>query len=339
MRMSSPAALAALPAVALALAACTMQSPRTSGAELESAAAPSPQPLAIAPAQLLGPMEAGALARDTGLRYEDLGSSVLLSGDNLRARFFPNNDKVSIDGQMLSMGEAARRDDGMLVVPPDGVRAVRRAVAAAQSRSVARFLRPSVVVAPPPSPLPTRVDSPVVPPRPTPAAPAPIQPGPGWVPSASENRWAWIVVHHSDDREGSCGKYDRVHRGKGWEGCGYHFVIGNGTLSGDGEVEPSDRWREQRIGAHTRVSPTDNHFNERGIGICLVGDFQNGGQPSAAQFQSLVRLTRWLMARYGISADHVLRHRDCKSTECPGKNFPWTAFQADIQNGTCASPP
>lgn len=337
MRIGSSVAPVAVVAAALALAACTSDRVRDRGGDGPPAVAAAPVEPAAPAAPVVGPMDAGSLAKDTGLKYEDLGLSVLLSNESLRARFFPNNDKVSIDGQMLSMGEAARRDAGVLVVPPDGVKAVRRAVAAARAKQRERSVAVVPIPLPPLPPAPTPVKAGAPAPRAT--GPAPIAAGPGWVPAAADHRWTWIVIHHSDDREGSCGKYDRVHRDKGWEGCGYHFVVGNGTQTADGEVEASDRWREQRIGAHTRVSPTDNRYNEHGIGICLVGDFDKGRGPTAAQYQSLVRLTRWLMARYGVTPERVLPHRACKATECPGKNFPWAAFKADIETPPAPNPP
>ena len=123
-------------------------------------------------------------------------------------------------------------------------------------------------------------------------------------------------------------KYDRYHRNvKHWEhGCGYHFVIGNGTETLDGEVEMGPRWTRQLHGAHAKTP--DNRFNDFGIGICLVGDFDEGlGRPTAAQMESLVQLTAWLMARYRISTGNVQGHCDCCQTCCPGRNFPWARFR------------
>jgi N-acetylmuramoyl-L-alanine amidase len=148
--------------------------------------------------------------------------------------------------------------------------------------------------------------------------------------SGSERAWRYIVVHHSDDESGCCAKYDAVHRGKGWDCCGYDFVIGNGTQTGDGQVEVGPRWVSQTTGAHAKTP--DNRYNDYGVGIVLVGDFEHGCGPSARQYESLVRLTKWLMARYGISASNVLRHGDCKSTACPGKNFPWGKFLSDVSS-------
>ena len=107
-------------------------------------------------------------------------------------------------------------------------------------------------------------------------------------------------------------------------------MIGNGSLSGDGEVEVSQRWTRQLHGAHAKTP--DNRYNDFGIGITLVGDFEQGsGRPTQAQMRSLVRLTQWLMDRYGIPMANVKGHCDCKATCCPGKNFPWRELRMKLR--------
>lgn len=314
----------------------TAVAPRTAPGVAGPVAPPTPRsptaptapamPPAFAPAS--GPMDATALARETGLKVEDVGSSVLLSSADVRARFFPGTDRLSIDGRSVPMGSTCRREGAGLVVPAAGVDAVRKAVrdAAVQRASVTplAIAYPKIAPSKPFAPLPP-ID---VKPRPAAARRAPGA-DPSWTAlSRPERAWRYIVIHHSDDTEGACEKYDRVHRAKGWDGCGYHFVIGNGTQSGDGEVEVGPRWRTQMHGAHTKTP--DNRFNDHGIGVVLVGDFERGGRPTARQYEALVSLTRWLMVRYGVSADRVLRHSDCKPTACPGKFFPWSRFVADL---------
>jgi hypothetical protein len=148
----------------------------------------------------------------------------------------------------------------------------------------------------------------------------------------TERRWKWIVIHHSDDRSGNAAKYHAQHLAQGWEnGLGYNFVIGNGTLSGDGEIEVGSRWVRQIQGAHTKTD--DNCFNEEGIGICLVGDFENGGRPTAAQMAALSRLCLWLMDRYDIPLENVRGHCDCKPTACPGRHFPWAELRSRLAAG------
>ena len=104
------------------------------------------------------------------------------------------------------------------------------------------------------------------------------------------------------------------------------WSLAHGSMTGDGQVEVTTRWPVQKHGAHAKTN--DNRFNDFGVGIVMVGDFEKGPGPSAAQYASLLRLTRWLMARYDITSDRVLRHGDTKSTACPGRNFPWGRFSA-----------
>ena len=61
-----------------------------------------------------------------------------------------------------------------------------------------------------------------------------------------------------------------------------------------------------------------------------MGDFEDRGRPTRAQMDSLVRLSRFLMARYDISECDVIGHADCKATACPGRLFPWSEFRSRL---------
>ena len=130
--------------------------------------------------------------------------------------------------------------------------------------------------------------------------------------------WRYIVIHHSATASGSAAVFHASHKARGWDGLGYHFVIGNGTGSGDGVVEVGYRWRDQRTGAHTGSTP-GNAYNEYGIGICIVGNFSNS-MPSRAQLTSLNQLVCHLQDTYNIPAHNIIGHRDAPNaaTECPG---------------------
>jgi N-acetyl-anhydromuramyl-L-alanine amidase AmpD len=132
-------------------------------------------------------------------------------------------------------------------------------------------------------------------------------------------RWDYIVIHHSDTASGNERVFDRYARNeRGWLGVGYHFVIGNGNGSGDGEVEVTFRWEKQLHGAHAGVKK----YNEHGVGICLVGDFERG-HPTPRQMASLAALVNYLQERCRIPTAHILLHRHLKNTRCPGRNFPF----------------
>ena len=135
--------------------------------------------------------------------------------------------------------------------------------------------------------------------------------------------WNAIVLHHSDTRRDTTATIDAAHRHRGWDGIGYHFVIGNGWNMPDGQVDPTFRWVQQREGAHAGSSPLSKPFNEAGIGICLVGNFEED-QPSAYQEERLAELCAVLIRHLpGLTPASIIGHRDVpgKQTLCPGKNL------------------
>ena len=143
--------------------------------------------------------------------------------------------------------------------------------------------------------------------------------------------WRYIVIHHAAVQSGDAAFIHRLHLDKGWDGLGYHFVIGNGTRSGDGQIEVGFRWKQQSHGAHARATPNDdNRWNLHGIGICLVGDF-TAGRPSQRQMDALVTLVRNLMREYDIPARSVVPHSGVSATVCPGPRFPWDEFKARLR--------
>ncbi len=144
-----------------------------------------------------------------------------------------------------------------------------------------------------------------------------------WQPDVPARHWTYIVLHHTASSRGSVESINEAHlqrrdkNGNHWLGIGYHFVVGNGNGMGDGEIEPTFRWRQQLQGAH---AGEDEH-NKHGIGIAVVGNFDLG-PPSSAQIASVRRLVRVLRVRYGIETSNIIRHSEIKATACPGKYFP-----------------
>ncbi len=148
---------------------------------------------------------------------------------------------------------------------------------------------------------------------------------------AAERPWRYIVLHHTGTDAGSVESIHRAHLrrkdkyGRHWLGIGYHFVVGNGNGMGDGEVEPTFRWKQQIQGAHAGVS----EYNEYGIGIALVGNFEKH-RPTSRQLASVEQLVSALCRRYGIPPERVLGHRDIKATACPGRLFPLEEIRQQI---------
>ena len=144
-------------------------------------------------------------------------------------------------------------------------------------------------------------------------------------------RWQFIVVHNSGTRQGNARVFDYYHRHvrRMQNGLAYHFVIGNGTSTGNGQVEVGDRWRRQINGGHVH----SDYLNNISLGICLVGDF-NRGQPTRAQLDSCEELIRYLRERCGKTdrgTIPVRPHREMNPprwpTDCPGDDFPYSWFR------------
>ena len=143
-------------------------------------------------------------------------------------------------------------------------------------------------------------------------------------------RWKFIIVHNSGTRQGNARAFDYYHRKirRMRNGLAYHFVIGNGTSSRNGQIEIGDRWRRQINGGHVH----SDYMNNIGLGICLVGDF-NRDQPTRAQLEACEELIRYLQERCGKSDGRSLivrPHREVNpprwATDCPGDAFPYGWF-------------
>src|SRR5438034_2275535 len=130
---------------------------------------------------------------------------------------------------------------------------------------------------------------------------------------------------------GNARAFDYYHRHvrRMQNGLAYHFVIGNGTSTGNGQIEVGDRWRRQINGGHVH----SDYLNNISLGICLVGDF-NRDQPTRAQLESCEELIRYLRERCGKidRRDIPVRpHREMNPprwpTDCPGDVFPYSWFR------------
>ena len=99
---------------------------------------------------------------------------------------------------------------------------------------------------------------------------------------------------------------DAWHKARGWNGCGYHYIIRR-----NGDLENGRGIAKQ--GAHT------SGHNAESIGICLVGGMlKNGGSDcnfTMAQYETLSILWSELGIKYpGIK---LSAHRDYSDKECP----------------------
>ena len=133
----------------------------------------------------------------------------------------------------------------------------------------------------------------------------------------------YIVIHCSDtppSMDVGASDIDRWHRAKGWFRIGYHFVIRrNGEIEFGREVN--------QVGAHTL------HYNERSVGICLIGGRKENSRQAEnnftpAQFETLEKLVTELEQKFPKA--NVVGHCQLnKGRECPSFDVPtWMSHRA-----------
>lgn len=143
-----------------------------------------------------------------------------------------------------------------------------------------------------------------------------------------EDRWQAIVIHHSGSVVGSPETIDAQHKGLRLDGLGYHFVIGNGSGFGDGDIHVGYRWLDQLPGAHVG-GEQGAWFNHNAIGICLIGDGRR--RPfTDQQARRLVQIVATLAERLDIAPDRIYLHSDLAPTDSPGRLFPEAAFREQL---------
>ncbi len=142
--------------------------------------------------------------------------------------------------------------------------------------------------------------------------------------STAIHPWRFIVLHHSASRGGDAQVIDRDHVAQnGWDGIGYHFVLGNGVDMPLGRIEATFRWRQQSHGAHAGALPLQKQFNTDGIGVCLIGNYEKQAIDPLVE-RRLVELCARLIDRVPtLSVGRIIGHRDVpgKSTACPGRGI------------------
>ena len=140
--------------------------------------------------------------------------------------------------------------------------------------------------------------------------------------------WKYVVIHHSASDSGNAASIGKYHKDeKGWvNGLGYHFLIGNGNGSRDGQIEVGNRWDAQIDGAHAGK----DEYNKHGVGICLIGNFEEG-YPTSSQISSLTYLINYLQERCNIPRNQVIMHRTFRKTACPGIHFPYNKVMANLR--------
>lgn len=105
---------------------------------------------------------------------------------------------------------------------------------------------------------------------------------------------------------------DRMHRRRGWSGCGYNAVIPQ-----SGEIQ------DQRGGYPTRpygkiaahVGGCGPGWNKRSIGVSLAGGVKEDGKTpennfNQDQMEALEQYIRWVVGAFKVQWENVIGHRD-----------------------------
>lgn len=135
----------------------------------------------------------------------------------------------------------------------------------------------------------------------------------------------YIIMHDSLTKDGetvSWGAIRKFHKEvKGWSDIGYHFGI---ELIGETYEVLLGRIIGQQ-GAHCPG------FNTIGIGICLIGNFDESTVPEG-QWDLAVKLVAHLSMALGIANANIMGHREAMPGErtCPHKNFDCVLFRYDV---------
>lgn len=144
---------------------------------------------------------------------------------------------------------------------------------------------------------------------------------------AEPAKWQAIIIHDSSTNSGSADRLNELHESDGRGGLGYHFVIGNGTDSADGEIEAGFRWRLQAQGRFL-AGPEAGKWHRVAIGIVLVGD-TDLATLTDAQRESLLHLVASIQERFGIRSDQVHVHLG-KDGQGAAEGFSLKGFRASL---------
>jgi len=138
-----------------------------------------------------------------------------------------------------------------------------------------------------------------------------------------------IIIHHSLTRDGETVSWQAIRRYHmqelGWSDCGYHAGV---EIVAEIPEVLLGRWFTT-VGAHCLG------MNDKSIGICVVGNFDDEDQARAmltdGRFQTLIRLVNNLASLFDIPASRICPHRQFAAHKtCPGAKFPWDLFMDGI---------
>ena len=119
----------------------------------------------------------------------------------------------------------------------------------------------------------------------------------------------WLIIHCSAVMPSQTSSIEQItewHTAKGWNGCGYHYVI---RRSGDIEVGRP----ENVVGAHCY------NYNRNSIGVCYEGGLDAKGKPADTrtpeQKKAMLNLLTELKKKYPNAV--IVGHNEFSNKACP----------------------
>ncbi|QOV19025.1 N-acetylmuramoyl-L-alanine amidase [Blautia liquoris] len=158
-------------------------------------------------------------------------------------------------------------------------------------------------------------------------------------------RIKYIVIHYVGATGGA--KANCQYYASQYVGASAHYYAGFG-----GEIWQSveDKDIAWHCGAKSYKHPECRNANSIGIELCVrnkgsMADTSRDWYFEDATVASAIQLTRELMAKYGVPADHVIRHYDVTGKICPNPyvynhtKHTWQDFKAQISGQQSAPTP
>ena len=156
--------------------------------------------------------------------------------------------------------------------------------------------------------------------------------------SGSISRVRYIVVHYVGALGGA--KENCVYYGGGDRGSSAHYFVG---FSGEIWQCVEDKNIAWHCGASSYRHPECRNANSIGIEMCVrkkskqtMNATDKDWYFEEATVESTIELTRYLMKKYKVPADHVIRHHDVTGKICPNPyvynagKYTWDAFKKAI---------
>jgi N-acetyl-anhydromuramyl-L-alanine amidase AmpD len=147
----------------------------------------------------------------------------------------------------------------------------------------------------------------------------------------SKGKILYLVKHYvgaTGSAEENCKYFQNTYRG-----ASAHYFVGH-----DGEIYQcvEDNDTAWHCGASSYKHKECRNSNSIGVELCVKKDKNGKWYYTAATKKAAVQLFAYLMDKYGIPVDHVLRHYDVTGKQCGepdvrSGNKVWSTFISDLQ--------